>query len=282
MNDQAVLDEYEAGELSILYDAEPAEEVLAWAFDRFHPRISISIGGGAEGMAILDMALRIQPDARVFTLDTERLPQETHDLIEKVQQRYGIEVEVQRPEPAHVQKMVQRHGEDLMYDAVDLRLLCCQVRKVVPLNRYLEGLDAWVTGLRREQWASRAEVRKIELDHDHGGIVKLNPLADWTKEEVWDYVRTNDVPYHSLFDQGYTSIGCAPCTRPIQPGEPDRAGRWWWEVNAPKECGIHCAIYTGGFEYELHALLSANGNGQASSNGNGGGDEIEDDEEGAA
>ncbi len=279
MSEQAVLDEYEAGELSVLYDAEPAEEVLAWAFDRFHPRMSISIGGGAEGMAILDMALRIQPDARVFTLDTGRLPQETHDLIERVQQRYGISVEVQHPQPAHVQKMVGRHGEDLMYDAVDLRLLCCQVRKVVPLNRYLEGLDAWVTGLRREQWASRAEVRKIELDHDHGGLVKLNPVADWTKEEVWDYVRANDVPNHSLFDQGYTSIGCAPCTRPIQPGEPDRAGRWWWEVNGPKECGIHCAIYTGGFEHELNALLSANGQGE---NGSSNGRAPDDEEEGAA
>ena len=105
-------------------------------------------------------------------------------------------------------------------------------------------------------------MRKIELDHDHGGIVKVNPLADWTKEEVWDYIRKNDVPYNELYDKGYTSIGCAPCTRPIQPGEQDRAGRWWWETDAPKECGIHCAIYTGGFEHELHALIGSNGNGQ--------------------
>jgi phosphoadenosine phosphosulfate reductase len=264
MTGQAAIDEYEAGELSVLYETESPDEVLAWALDRFHPNIAISVGGAAEGMAIVDMAWRIQPDVRVFTLDTGRLPQETHDLIERVRERYGIALEVQFPDTGHVQGMVKRHGTNLMYEAVDLRLLCCQVRKVLPLNAYLEGVDGWITGIRREQWATRSNVRKIELDHDHGGIVKVNPLADWTKEEVWDYIRTHDVPYNSLYDKGYTSIGCAPCTRAIQPGEADRAGRWWWETDAPKECGIHCAIYTGGFEHELHALI---GNHDASQNG---------------
>ena len=255
MSQQFLIDEYEAGELSVLYETEPAEEIIAWALDRFGDRLSVSHGGGAEGMVILDMARRIDPSVRVFALDTGRLPQESFDLIQAIRDRYGIAVEVLSPEPAHLQGMVQRHGPNLMYNAVDLRLLCCQVRKVQPLNRYLATLDAWVTGVRREQWASRAEVRKIELDHDHGGIVKVNPLADWTKREVWDYIRANDVPYHALYDQGYTSIGCAPCTRPVPAGEHDRSGRWWWETDAPKECGIHCAIYTGGFEHELHALL---------------------------
>ena len=267
MTDHAVLDEYEAGELSVLYDVEPPEEVLGWALDRFSPNIAISEGGGAEGMAIIDMASRIRDDVRVFTIDTGRLPQETYDLMAKIEERYRIRVEMLFPERAHVEGMAQRHGPNLMYDAVDLRLLCCQVRKVLPLNRYLETLEGWITGLRRDQWASRAEVRKIELDHDHGGIVKVNPLADWTKDEVWDYIRANDIPYHALYDQGYTSVGCAPCTRAIQPGEPDRAGRWWWETNAPKECGIHCAIYTGGFEHELHALIGNNGHGAHEGNG---------------
>ena len=124
-----------------------------------------------------------------------------------------------------------------------------------PLTKHLHSLDAWVTGLRRDQWASRTNIRKVEIDHDHGAIVKLNPLAEWTEDEVWDYVRERDVPYHSLYDQGYTSIGCAPCTRAIEPGEASRAGRWWWETNAPKECGIHCSIESGGLEHELHALL---------------------------
>jgi len=259
VTDHAVLDEYEAGELSVLYDDAPPQEILEWALDRFHPRMAISEGGGAEGMAILDMAVGIRPDARVFTIDTGRLPQETYDLMERVRQRYGIEIEVLFPERTAIERLTKRHGPNLMYQAVDLRLLCCQIRKVQPLVRFLGDLDAWVTGLRREQWASRAEVRKIELDHDHGGIVKVNPIADWTKDEVWDYIRANDVPYHALFDQGYTSIGCAPCTRPVEPGEQDRSGRWWWETDAPKECGIHCAINTGGFEHELHALLGRDG-----------------------
>jgi phosphoadenylyl-sulfate reductase (thioredoxin) len=129
------------------------------------------------------------------------------------------------------------------------------VRKVLPLQRHLAGLDAWITGLRRDQWATRTNIRKVEIDHDHGAIVKLNPLAEWTEDEVWDYVREHDVPYNALYDRGYTSIGCTPCTRAVAPGEPARAGRWWWEENAPKECGIHCAIETGGFEHELRALL---------------------------
>ena len=261
MSDQMVLDEYEAGELSVVYDSESPEEVLAWALDRFSPRIAISEGGGAEGMVIIDIASRIRDDVRVFTIDTGRLPQETYDLMAAVEDRYGIRVEMLFPERKHIEGLTKRHGPNLMYEAVDLRLLCCQVRKVVPLNRYLETLDGWITGLRREQWASRAEVRKIEIDHDHGGIAKVNPLADWTKDEVWDYIRSNDVPYHKLYDQGFTSIGCAPCTRAIEPGANDRSGRWWWEKDAPKECGIHCAIYTGGFEHELHALLGDNGNG---------------------
>ena len=112
-----------------------------------------------------------------------------------------------------------------------------------------------LTGLRRDQWATRSNIRKIELDHDHGGIVKVNPLADWTDEEVWDYIRDNEVPYHPLYDQGYQSIGCAPCTRPVAPGASARSGRWWWEKDGPKECGMHCAVETGGFEHELEVLV---------------------------
>ena len=126
---------------------------------------------------------------------------------------------------------------------------------MLPLQQHLAGLDAWITGLRRDQWATRSDIRKVEIDHDHGAIVKLNPLAEWTEDEVRDYVREHDLPYNSLYDKGYTSIGCAPCTRPTQAGEDLRAGRWWWETNAPKECGIHCAIETGGLEHELRALI---------------------------
>ena len=166
--------------------------------------------------------------------------------------------------------MVTKHGNNLFYRDVNLRLLCCQVRKVLPLRRALMNFDGWVTGLRRDQWATRSNIRKIEIDHDHGGIVKIAPLADWTEDEVWDYIRANDVPYNALYDKGFPSIGCAPCTRPIKPGEDPRSGRWWWETGAPKECGMHCSIETGGFEHELAALLGnngANGNGHHGGNG---------------
>ena len=135
-----------------------------------------------------------------------------------------------------------------MYRSVDLRVACCEIRKVEPLKRKLATLDAWVAGLRREQWKTRKNIAKVEVDRDHGGIVKLNPMADWKLDEVWDYVRKNEVPYHELFDHGYTSIGCAPCTRPVLPGQSERAGRWWWEEETDKECGLHCSVGLLGIE----------------------------------
>jgi thioredoxin-dependent adenylylsulfate APS reductase len=219
-----------------------AEEILTWALERFHPKMAISAAGGVDGMAIIDMAWRINPEVRVFTLDTGRLPPETYQLFEDVRERYGIDVEFEFPERTAVERLVNVEGPNLMYKSVDLRVSCCEIRKVEPLKRKLATLDAWVAGLRREQWRTRKNIAKVELDRDHGNIVKLNPLADWTSDEVWAYVRKHDVPYHELFDHGYASIGCAPCTRPVQPGESERAGRWWWESETDKECGIHCSV----------------------------------------
>ena len=219
-----------------------AEQLLAWAIETFHPRMAISAAGGVDGMAIVDMAWRIDPGVRVFTLDTGRLPPETYALFEEVREKYGIDVEFEFPERADVEPLVRDHGPNLMYRSLDLRLACCEIRKVQPLKRKLATLDAWIAGLRREQWKSRRNIAKVELDRDHGGIVKINPLADWSLDEVWDYVRKNEVPYHELFDHGYTSIGCAPCTRAVLPGEHERAGRWWWEQDTDKECGIHCSV----------------------------------------
>jgi thioredoxin-dependent adenylylsulfate APS reductase len=255
-----IIDELEAGELSVEFEGEEPPVVLGWALERFSPAIAISTAFQIDGVALIDMAYEIDPHVRVFSVDTGRLPEETFELVEQLRERYpGLRLELLAPEAAHMQALVRHHGPNLFYRSVESRLLCCRVRKVMPLQRYLHGLDAWVTGLRRDQWATRTNIRKVEIDHDHGGIVKLNPLAEWTGDEVWDYVRERDVPYHPLYDRGYTSIGCAPCTRPTAPGEDARAGRWWWESNAPKECGIHCAIETGGFEHELHALLGENG-----------------------
>ena len=253
---EEVLDELEAGELSVEFEGQEPQALLEWALERFSPRIAISTAFQIDGSVLIDMAYAVEPNVKVFTVDTGRLPEETFELVERVRERYpGLELEILAPEAEHVSRMVARHGPNLFYRRVEHRLLCCQVRKVLPLTRHLASLDAWITGLRRDQWASRTDIRKVEIDHDHGAIVKLNPLAEWTEDEVWEYVREREVPYHSLYDKGYRSIGCAPCTRAIAEDEPSRAGRWWWETNAPKECGIHCAIETGGLEHELHALI---------------------------
>jgi phosphoadenosine phosphosulfate reductase len=251
-----LLDEFEAGQLAVEFDDATPQEMIAWTLERWGPRAAICTSFQAEGMAILDMAWRIDHRVRLFTVDTGRMPQETYDMMEQVRARYGIEVEVYFPDAQRVEGMVRRFGPNLFQRAVEARLLCCNVRKVEPIRGVLERLDAWITGLRRDQWASRANIRKLEIDHEHGGLAKVSPLADWTLEEVKQYNEEHDVPVHALYAQGYTSIGCAPCTRATRPGEDPRAGRWWWEKNAPKECGIHCPIETGAFEHELDAMLN--------------------------
>ena len=256
MSSLELIDELEAGELSIAFEGEEPQAVLEWAIGRFAPGLAISTSFQIDSVVLIDMAYELDPATPVFSVDTGRLPAETFELAGRLRDRYpGLQLELVAPEAGEVEAMTGRHGVDLFRTSVDLRLLCCNIRKVRPLTRHLHSLDAWVTGLRRDQWASRTNIRKVEIDHDHGAIVKLNPLAEWTEEEVWDYVRERDVPYHTLYDRGYRSIGCAPCTRATRPDEPGRAGRWWWEENAPKECGIHCSIESGGLEHELHALL---------------------------
>ena len=251
---RVLLDDSTVGELSVEFDDQPAEALLAWALETFGDRLAVSSSLQAESLVLLDMAWRLDPRVRVFTVDTGRLPQETYALIDAVRERYGIAFEVVSPDGAQVERMTTAHGVNLFYHGVPQRMLCCEVRKVEPLRRKLVELDAWVTGLRREHWPTRSTIGKLEVDHDHDGIVKLNPLADWVHDDVWTYIRRNEVPYHKLYDHGYTSISCACCTRPTAPGEDPRAGRWWWEQGAPKECGMHCALETGGFERTL-ALL---------------------------
>jgi thioredoxin-dependent adenylylsulfate APS reductase len=193
-------------------------------------------------MVVLDLARQIDPGVRVLTLDTGRLPEETYEVIEAVRTGLGLEVEVITPDPAEVAAMVARHGPNLFHKDPALRRLCCHVRKVAPLDRALAGVEAWATGLRRDGGPARSGISKAELDHAHGGIVKLNPLADWSREQVWAYIRSHRLPVSSLYEQGYTSIGCAPCTRPTRPGEDERAGRWWWETDTDRECGLHTRL----------------------------------------
>jgi len=192
----------------------------------------------AEDMVLTDLILRHKLSIGIFSLETGRLHAETLAVIGKVKETYGYDIELFRPEPAEVEQYVQNHGLNAFYDSVDLRKECCRIRKVEPLKRALAGKKAWITGQRRGQSATRSELQIEEYDAGHG-LAKFNPLADWSENDVWDYIRGNNVPYNALHDKGYPSIGCEPCTRAIQPGEDVRAGRWWWENPESKECGLH-------------------------------------------
>jgi phosphoadenosine phosphosulfate reductase len=192
----------------------------------------------AEDMVLTDMILRAKLPIGIFTLETGRLHAETLNVIDRIKETYGYAVALYRPEPAAVDAYVQQNGLNAFYESIDLRKECCRIRKIEPLGRALAGNKAWVTGQRRAQSTTRAALDVQEDDPAHG-MIKFNPLADWSEQDVWHYIRSNNVPYNSLHDKGYPSIGCEPCTRAIQPGEDVRAGRWWWENPDTKECGLH-------------------------------------------
>lgn len=213
-----------------------AEEIVAWAVDTYRGRLAVVTSFQHEGMVVLDMAALHAKDVRVVTLDTGRLPAETFDMIEIVRSHYGIPVEIVSPEATEIGAMVEKYGPNLFYESVPLRTTCCHFRKVRPLNRKLAGFDAWLTGLRRSQADTRSSLERFQTED---GRLKINPLADWTPEDVEVYTKQHNVPRHPLYAKGYTSIGCAPCSRATQAGEDERAGRWWWESGAAKECGIH-------------------------------------------
>ena len=219
------------------FEVVPASEVLAWAIHSFGAQFAIATSFQKEGMVILDLASRITSDVRVFTLDTGRLPDETYRMMETIRKRYGITVEIVFPQAAEVEQLVTLHGPNLFYASVQARQRCCDIRKVRPLERKLATLQAWAAGLRRDQTESRAGVAKVERESE--GRLKLHPLADWSAAQVEEYIERQGVPQHPLYARGYTSIGCAPCTRAVKPGEDIRAGRWWWEHPEKKECGIH-------------------------------------------
>ena len=215
------------------------QEVLRWALDNLHPRIAVASSFGAEDVAIIDMISNINPKARVFTLDTGRLNQETYDVMDEIRSRYNMNIEVMFPDPDEVEQMVRVNGMNLFYHSVGNRKLCCGIRKVHPLNRMLSTLDGWITGLRADQTEVRSNSNKIEIDLQHNGIIKVNPILEWSWEQTWDYIKKNNIPYNKLHDRGFPIIECEPCTRAIKPGEPLRAGRWWWESDTEKECGLH-------------------------------------------
>ena len=216
------------------------ETLLRTLVERYGRGLKLASSLGAEDQVLTHMLLQIDPRARIFVLDTGRLHQETYDLMARTMSRYDMRYEVLFPAAEAVQEMVAGDGPNLFYASVEGRQRCCAVRKVEPLGRALADAAAWVTGLRREQSPERGATPAVEWDTAHGAV-KANPLAEWSEAQVWDYLRSHGVPYNVLHDQGFLSIGCAPCTRAVEPGEPARAGRWWWEQGTAKECGLHPA-----------------------------------------
>ena len=211
-----------------------AQECLTWAFDNLHPKLAKASSFGAEDAVIIDMMFNINPESRLFTLDTGRLPQETYDVMDEVRKRYSTKIEVLFPDAKEVEEMVNEKGMNLFYDSEENRKLCCAIRKVHPMNKMLKTLDGWIAGLRKDQNKNRSDAKMLEIDEMHDDIVKVNPIINWTYDQTWDYIKKNNCPYNKLLDQGYPSIGCEPCTRPIKIGEDVRAGRWCGKMTQTK------------------------------------------------
>ncbi|MCD6179848.1 MAG: phosphoadenylyl-sulfate reductase [Bacteroidales bacterium] len=225
-------------ELQNLVENKSPEEIIKIFIEKFQDRIAFSSSLGAEDQVITDMISKINKSTKIFTLDTGRVFPETYDLIDRTSKRYKIPIQVYFPDAKQVEEMVNEKGINLFFESIENRKLCCHIRKIEPLKRAFKGLDVWICGLRRDQSVTRTDVQIVEWD-EANGLIKLNPIVDWTEEEVWDYIKENRVPYNRLHDKGFPSVGCQPCTRAIEEGEDTRAGRWWWENPETKECGLH-------------------------------------------
>jgi len=218
-------------------DASP-EEVLLWFVTEYAGKIAFSTSLGTEDQVITHILSGLKKPVKIFTLDTGRLFQETYDTLDITQKKYGLPIEVYFPDVARVEEMVNTRGINLFYNSVENRQLCCYIRKIEPLRRALEGMEAWITGLRKEQSVTRSTASLVEWDNRQG-IIKVNPLVQWESERLLSYIGENKIPLNELHSKGYPSIGCMPCTRAIKPDEDVRAGRWWWEQPEYKECGLH-------------------------------------------
>lgn len=213
-------------------------EVISSFLKKYKDKIAFASSMGAEDQIITHLIAQINKPIKIFTLDTGRLFPETFDLIDKTQKRYKIDFEIYFPKSAEVQEMVNSKGINLFYESIENRKQCCNIRKIEPLQRALKEVDVWICGLRREQSPTRTEMQIVEWD-SFNGLLKINPLIEWTEKEIWEYVKEHNIPYNTLHDKGFNSIGCQPCTRAIMEGEDSRAGRWWWENPETKECGLH-------------------------------------------
>ena len=233
MNQEQIIDQ-----LNQQWAGWQAEEILEKALNLFGEKIIFATSLGAEDQVITFQLSKIDKSANIITLDTGRVFPETYDLLHRTVSRYGMAVKSYFPDTAQAEEMVNSKGINLFYESIENRKLCCHVRKIVPLRRALQGKDAWVTGLRREQSITRTDLKIVEWDASNQ-LIKINPLLEWSETQVWDYIKTNNIPYNKLHDQGFPSIGCQPCTRAVAAGEDLRAGRWWWEMPDSKECGLH-------------------------------------------
>ena len=214
------------------------EKILQYFLKEYNGKIALSSSLGAEDQVLTDMIIKIDPSIRIFTLDTGRMFPETYEVLDQTNKKYGIKIEVFFPEHNRVEEMVNTKGINLFYESIENRKLCCHIRKIEPLKRAFTGLDIWICGLRKDQSVTRFFTNAVEWD-EANGLIKINPLIDWREKDVWAYIKEHDVPYNSLHDKGFPSIGCQPCTRAVKPGEDVRAGRWWWEQPEQKECGLH-------------------------------------------
>ena len=215
-----------------------AFELLSYLINKESKDLAFATSLGIEDQVITDMISSLDSSIRIFVLDTGRLFPETYDLIERTNSRYNIKIEIFFPNAESVENMVNKKGINLFYNSVENRQLCCRIRKIEPLKRALKDVKIWITGLRNEHSVSRAESSRIEWD-DTNHLIKVNPLIDWKEKNVWDYINKKNIPFSSLYNKGFKSIGCQPCTRAVDLGESPRAGRWWWENNENKECGLH-------------------------------------------
>ncbi len=226
--------------LNIILEDSDVPNILNYIFERFGTEVAFATSLGLEDQILTYYISSYRPEIRIFTLDTGRLFPESYDLLDTTVARYKHKIEVYFPEQQAVEQMVNEQGINLFYDSIEKRKLCCNIRKTKPLKRALQGCKAWITGLRKEQAVTRTDLKIVEWDHVNG-LIKFNPLINWTEEDVNYFIKKHQIPYNPLHDKGFPSIGCQPCTRAIAPGEDIRAGRWWWENPEQKECGLHKA-----------------------------------------
>ncbi len=232
------MDKQEIDKLNQEFSYLTPQDLIQFFLQKYKNRIALASNLGAEDQILTQMVSSLDQTAIIFTLDTHKLFNESYRVIEKTNKKYNIQIKLIAPEQKDIDNAFEGRPFTSIYDSIENRKKCCNARKVIPLKKFLGTVDAWITGLRKEQSVTRTNMQLIEWDEEFN-ILKINPLINWTEKQVWQYIKDYDVPYNELHDKGYPSIGCQPCTRAVEPGEDVRAGRWWWENPEYRECGLH-------------------------------------------